>query len=223
MKLVNAEYGLDIDFKENEVYVVIIEHPIILSEIIDEIYRQSNGGDGNFVISENDKLLTFNKEIALILEPFTINCNDKRILTRLYQELKTQVDEYMSEETMNLNSIIYDYLDKATLKVPYLTTYKLDFDIAGLFKLLDVELECIEESLFEKIINYVKAITQLCGFKYVIFLNLKNFLTINELKSLYEFAFYNKISLILLESSLHTIVQGEKTCIIDKDRCLIYC
>ena len=223
MKLVNADFGLGIEFKENEVNVIVIEHPVVLSEVIREIYKQSNGGDGNFILSDKDTLFTFNKEIALILEPFTINCNEKRILTRLYQELKTQIDEYMSEETMHLNTKIIDYIDKVTLKVPYLTSFKLDFDITGLFKLLDVELERIEESLFDRIINYLKAITQLCDFKFVIFLNIKTFLSIEEIKALYEFAYYYKINLVLIENSLHTIISGEKVYIIDKDKCLIDC
>lgn len=222
MKLVNANYGIELELKENIINILVIENPAILSAVITEMYKQSNGEDGCFVLSEKEKLFKFSKEVVLILEPFSINCNEKKIITKLYQELKIQIDEYMSEETMQLYSRIVDYLDKATLKIPYFTTFQLDFDITGLFKLSGVELECNEQSLCENIITYLKAITQLCGYRIIVLLNLKAFLSIEEIKSLYEFAFYNKIDLILIESVLHTTIQGENICIIDKDMCVIH-
>lgn len=222
MKLLNANYGIEFELNENEVNVLVVENPAVLSSIISELYKQSNGQDGNFVLSDKEKLFKFGKEIALVLEPFSINCNERRIVTKLYQELKTQIDEYMIEETVQLYSKIVDYLDKVTQKVPYLTTFQLDFDITGLFKLLDVELESSDYSLCENIIAYMKALAQLCGYQIMIFLNLKMFLSIEEIMSLYEFAFYNKIDLILIESTMHTTLQTEKTCIIDKDMCVIY-
>jgi len=206
---------------ENIVNVLVIENPHALSSIMKELLKQSKGDDGSFILSEKEKLYKLSKEIALLLEPFTIDCNEKRILTKLYQELKIQVDENMSEETMELNAKIIDYLDKVTMTVPYLTTFQLEYDVLGLFKLLGVGLEYNETSLCENIISYLKALSQLCGYRTIVFLNLKSFLSSNDIMYLYEFAFYNKLNLILIENTLHKVLQNEKTCIIDKDMCVI--
>lgn len=221
MRMANMNYGIELEFKENAVNVLVVEHPQTMSRIITELFQQCQGEDGNFVLSNKDKLYKINKEITLILEPFSVNCNERKIITKLYEELKIRIEETMIEETAELNSKIINYLEKITMEVPYITTFQFEYDIKGLFKLLSVELEDKGESLCENIINYLKVLNQLCKSKIFIFLNLKSFLSSSEIMSLYEFVFYNKINLVLIENNVYSRIKGEETYIIDKDMCII--
>ena len=56
MKLVNVKYNLNIDIKENEITVLILEKPEIRYQIVKELYYQGLGLDGWFVLFENDKI-----------------------------------------------------------------------------------------------------------------------------------------------------------------------
>ena len=221
MRITNINYGIELELRENIVNVLVVEHPQTMSQIIAELFQQCEGDDGNFVLSNKDKLYKINKEITLILEPFSINCNERKNIIRLHEELKNQIEETMIEETLELNSRIISYLEKITMKVPYMTTFQFKYDIKGLFKLLRVELEHEGTSLCENIINYLKALNQLCNSEIFIFLNLKSFLSSSEIMSLYEFAFYNKINLVLIENTVYNKMEGEEIYIIDKDMCII--
>ena len=126
MKLVNVNYGIELKLEENIVNVLVVEHSQILSQIINELYQQCKEGGGDFVLSRKEKIYKINKEMALILEPFTINCNERKIVTRLYEELKLQIDETMIEETVEFNSKIIEYIENVTMKVPYMTTFQFE-------------------------------------------------------------------------------------------------
>ena len=51
MRLINAEWNLDVQFKENMVNQVVIEEPQIYVAILSELYAQINGGEGKFLLS----------------------------------------------------------------------------------------------------------------------------------------------------------------------------
>lgn len=61
----------------------------------------------------------------------------------------------------------------------------------------------------------------LCGCNICVFVNLKTFLSKKDLQHLYEFANYQKMYLVLMESCEREKIDGEKTFIIDKDECII--
>ena len=85
MKLIERELGLEIELKENIVSVVIIENVSLRSSIIKEIYLQSAGEkDGKWLLVENEKSYDLSKEAQVILEPFSLELNSKKMKTKLY-------------------------------------------------------------------------------------------------------------------------------------------
>ena len=87
MKLVCSEYGLEIELEENKVQVLLIEKQEIALAMTESLWRQSNGGAGIFILSAADKIHNIAKEVCVILNLFDINCNDRKILNKLYQEI----------------------------------------------------------------------------------------------------------------------------------------
>ena len=111
MKLVNKFYNLEIEFIENQVTVITIENPEAYSKIVGAIWNQVNGDEGDFVLSEREKIKNISKEVDCIINPFSLDCNNKKIVTHLYQELKTQADNTMQDELSLLNVNIMGFLD----------------------------------------------------------------------------------------------------------------
>lgn len=106
MKLVHAEYGIEIELKENQISVLVVESPEKLSELIQELYLSKQGGEGKFLLSEADKLLNMGKFLELVVNPFAIDVNEKRIVQKLYQEIESQVQEQLVLETAEIHSLI---------------------------------------------------------------------------------------------------------------------
>ena len=147
--------------------------------------------------------------------------NEKKILTNLYQELQGQANDCFFNEGLELNSKILVYLENILNKVPYSLEYNVDFDVNFLLKMYGVRVQCYGESLLEKIIEYVRIMSQICNVRTMVFVGLKQYLDIMELRQLYEFVFYEKINLVIIEA-IHSVgISGEKCWILDKDLCII--
>lgn len=220
MKLVNSKYNLNIEWEENKSTTLIVEKKDNMLNIINNLINQLAGQEGDFVLSDEVKV-KWEKQVDFILEPFTINFNNKKILSKLYEQMfdisKDEIEDYNS-----INNVIINAIDKVTQRVEYNNiVYNLDFDWKNIYKLYDVKIGEDYENLFEKIEEYIKIIADVLHIKLVIFLNLKEYLSKIELENIQRICFYKKMNLLLLESEEREKIENEKTFIIDKDRCLI--
>lgn len=221
MKLVNKFYNIEIELKENQVTVIAVENPEAYSKCVGDIWNQVSGNEGDFILSECDKLKNISKEVDCIINPFSLDCSNKRIVTRLYQELKLQADNLMQEEVSMLNANIIEFIDKLLLSVPYNTTYELDIDISNLLKLYNVGIETKAQRLVDVIVEYFKVMSKLCNVNIFVFIDLKHYLSKEHLEQLYQELFYLKIYLVIIEPIQTERLQNEKYWIVDKDLCII--
>lgn len=122
---------------------------------------------------------------------------------------------------MEINGVLIDYLEKLMNGVPYHLTFDLDLDIGSILKGYNVLMEDTDCSLLEKLMEYMRAMSQICHIRSFVCVNLKSFFSKEELKYLYEFAVYEKINIIVIESIQSEALIGEKGWILDKDLCII--
>lgn len=221
MKLIYGNYGIDLSLEENWITTLVVENPEVMSDILRDIHRQIEGEEGGWLLSEKGKIFTIDKIGVVVDNPLVVDCNEKRVLTKLYKELSEQANTSMYEECMQANSHIVTFLEELFDKVPYHLDMELDLDIPSLLKVYGVKIETDGVGVLDALIDYIRAISSICGIKVVWMLNLKQFLTIEEVQYLYEFCFYEKIYLINLEGQKNYSLEQEKCIIIDKDLCVI--
>lgn len=201
MRLVSAKYGIDMEIRENMVNVLVVEAPDIFSRVIEELMCQIEGEPGTFILSEQDVIKTISKNADMIVNPFRVDCNEKRIQQKLFQELSVIMNESFGERTVYLQGQIISYLEELLQKVPYPLDFDVEGSMPGLLKMCHVEVVNQGDTLVEKIVNYMKALRQFCAIKVIFAVNLKLYLTLTELMELYKFVFYEKISLMLYHFS----------------------
>ena len=221
MKLLHKEYGFELDIFENSISVLIIENAVAYAKIINDLWKQSNGDEGGFSLLEDDKTRSIAKDVECIINPFALSCNNKKIITKLYHELKDIALDKMQQETIDLNANLVSYIENLTQTVPYPINFHLDFDVSAILKSYNVILTEEYESLLEKIIEYIKVCRHICNIGIYFFVNLKCFLSEKEIFDLYEFAFYEKIKIVLFESIPNKTMDDEKVWILDQDLCII--
>ncbi|MBR4026754.1 MAG: type II-A CRISPR-associated protein Csn2 [Lachnospiraceae bacterium] len=190
--------GIDIFFEENKVNVLVIENPIIYTKFLENLMSQIE--NGFILLSEGEKRLQIHKCTSIIHSPLCIDLNNKKILSYLYKEMKELSSENFFEKE-NVNSTIISYLEELIIKVPYPVTLDLNLDEMSLYKLYNVRIEIEELTLMEKIIYYIQLEKMLCKTQLLVFVNLKAFFSSEQLQEIYKMAFYNKISILLLEFS----------------------
>lgn len=221
MKAIYAKYGIELSLEENRIITLVVENPKVMSDMLRDIFRQINGEEGGWILSENDKIFPLEKTGVLLDNPLTADCNEKKILTKLHKELSEQAKTSLYEECTQVNFHIVDFLEKLFATVPYHLEMELDVDVAGLLKLYGVKIESDGADVLENLIDYLRAISSICNIHVVWILNLKQFLTEEQVDQLYEFCFYEKIYLINLEGQKNYSLKQEKCVIIDKDLCVI--
>lgn len=221
MKLVNVDYQLEILLKENEVNILVVENPYAYTSLVQSIWKQCEGINGKWILSKQDISLNIPKSMKCIINPFSININEKSIITKLYQELKYLSDENFLIESNHLNSQIVQFIDQLTNSTSYPLIFNTDYNVTNLLKLYDVKLDTTGDSFLERIVEYLKVMNQICHINIFVFVGIKQYLSEEELQQLYEFIFYEKIYLILFESKQYKILDNENIFIIDKDLCII--
>lgn len=221
MKFVNSLWNINLQLKENVFNVLVIENQNAMAQIIYELSEQYNGNDGNFILSDNNNLLKFNNLISLVLNPFFINCNEKKIISKLHSQLYDLANDIYYEKTKTLESDIINYLNILIDFLPYDLIFNYEFDIISLFKLQTVKLDQNLLSLTDKILNYIKVCADLTDIKLIIFINLKSFVNEFELLEIYKISSYCKINLLLIENLQRCKMNNECITIIDSDMCLI--
>ena len=84
-----------------------------------------------------------------------------------------------------------------------------------------VKIEENTGTLFSRLIDYMKLISSYIGAKILTLVNIKSYLSENELIELYQSVSYNKIQLLLIESVERKLLSNEDVCIVDSDKCII--
>lgn len=222
MKFIYPEYGIELELVENQVNVLVAESPHFFSHLVQIFYEEKQSGTGRLVLSEKDKILPLSKTMEIIVNPFCIDPNERRIMQKLYQELCAETQEaFFYKDMENFNSCIVSYLEELSVSVPYHVTFDIEENVPNLFKAYNVRLETDGVSLLERLAEYLKLLHQLCKIQVIIFVNLKTYFSQDELEELYKFAFYEKLFLVLIENREKPKLKEEKVCIIDADGCII--
>lgn len=221
MKLVNAELFLEIDIQENMPAVLVLESPDMMTLVVKELYDISYAKEGNFVLSLDNKVLSIEKTAEIIINPFNVDFNTRKIQSKLYEELIEGGNIYVEEKSM-IQSLTIDYLDKLIQNVSYeMITSNIELDLLRLFKMYDVRLEPQCNSILETLIEYTKVLSRLLRKKFLILINICNYLDVDAVKELARMCAYQKLNLLFIEHREIDFQFPVKTYIIDKDKCLI--
>lgn len=224
MKLVERELGLVIELKENVVSVIIVENVACRLPIIEGLYSHIMGKDGRWLLVENEKNYELNKNVEMILEPFSIEFNNRKMKTKLYQDIKTISQDGCFSQGLELHSHICNYLENLLERIPYPVKYEEDWNISKLLNAYGVEFVEDCDGICEKLFNYIKLINQVYGIRIFITVNIKQYLTKEQICGLYKLAMYSKIQLILVEfNMLDEKFDCEEIYVLDKDNCIIMC
>lgn len=200
----------------------IIESPELFTKYLYELCTQIGGAEGGFVLSEADKEMDIAKVVEVITNPLTIDINDKKILSKIYSELQRLAnDETMYLKTREIIANLQEYFYE--LEHNYETTLLIedDIELPALFKVLGVKVENESLSYFEKLIQYIKLQKNILNKKLIVLVNIRSFLSNEQLEQLFLFVRHNEIKLLLYESMQRDFTESTKKYIIDIDQCEI--
>lgn len=222
MKFVYPVADLSIDIEEYVINTVIIENPKLFYSLSEDLYNQINGSDGVAVLSSNNVPIQMSKKAVIITQfiPFTIN--QKELTNKLYAILKKTA--LSDEKYLFTNSILSD-IEKYLFNIfgDFNSEFELkpNMDITSILKMFDVKFSEENLSLSEKVLNYMLNMTEYTGKDFFITLNIRSYISTDEIKLLYETLIGHNIKLLAIEQKEHILLDCEKRVIIDNDMCVI--
>ena len=111
MKLVNARLGLELEFLENQVLNLTIESPERFSEVVFQLSKQVEGEVGLFILSNAEKELLLEKKAVVIANPLGVTCDEKRIVSQIYNNLSDMISSDYSEEYAVVIQQIFQFVE----------------------------------------------------------------------------------------------------------------
>lgn len=218
MKLVHPDLQYQFCLEYADGCEWIIESPELLAKYVGELICQTEGGGGNFVLSEEGKELSIPKNVEVIVNPFTLNVNDKKILSKLYSELAVlAAGEAMYLDTQQIKHNIQNYFFELEQLSSFVLESDSEIDVTAILKAIGVKIEHTATDFFENMISYIKLVTELLGKKIIVMVNIRSYITDKQLEELWKTAVYCEVSLILIENKQWDFSNTKNRYIIDKD------
>lgn len=222
MKLAHPDMEQKIIWSEQKECEWIIESPVIFTAYLQELCIQNEGGEGKFVLSNGDICLDMVKDVEIVIDPMNLNINDKKVLTKVYSELKNiAYDETTYLKTQQLISNLRQYFWELEYKSSVALDIDEEVDIQMIFKTLGVKIEEKEYAFWENIIIYIKTVSEVLRKKVLVLVNIRSFITDAQLEELLDCAVYNEIRILFIESAQRTCNHRIKRYIIDDIGCEI--
>lgn len=222
MKIAHIDLKNTIDIKTNQPCEWIIEAPEVFAKYVQELLNQKNGVDGNFTFSADGKICDISKKVEIILNPFAVDINEKRIINKLYTQLgEIAYTETFYMQTQEVLQQIYRYVLQLEHESRHMLSLDENIDLNALFKATGVKHEVFEGNFFETLCRYMKVVSEVLGTKLIVCINLRSYLKDEQLEALIADICYEDFGLLLIENQERSCLHGVNRCIIDKDLCEI--
>ena len=222
MRLACPEYDLNYLFEENKATEFLIDSPDKYQEIISKLIAQFNGEDDSFVFSENDKELKLDKIADIILSPFQIENNNRKILAKIYQESIKEQQATNSELIQQLQSYMERFVIEICEHSDYALTYDSNPEVVDVLKMFNVHVDDSEIDLAERIISYIKLSHRVLNVSLFVFAGLRAYFTDDVLDQILQTLSYEKVCVLLIERYDSKLLEHENRIILDRDDCIIY-
>ncbi len=162
-----------------------------------------------FTVWDGDVELRPASAIMLVESPLSLPWDDRALMGEVVKRLEREFleDEDLRRDIEALDAALSARLLRLGLGLNSDYGFALEWDLKRYLKFRGFGTGVQEpQSLLDNLLNFLSlALDAGCG-KVISFVNLKTFLTENELKALYEYVFYSKLSVLLLENKADGMV-----------------
>lgn len=208
----------DLELDNDKIQAIEIENKRYFYRLVKDIYSICSGE-----VVEDICLLCDDKEIAglnrfkIFVNFFDFNLNSKKYVNDILKYVVNSISEVNREMLLKQYKKIVDIYKKVLNDIDLPLTIESELDIETVTKLMKINIDLkndLLESLF--VLIDLENIFQLKN--VLIFINLKQYLTKEELEELYKYAIYNDVPLLLIDSqSYGTTLTREKKLIVDEN------
>lgn len=171
--------------------------------------------DESLKIFDQDLEINCSNKVKILFDYFNIDFSDKKYTTKLIDLVRSKFDEIETQKILSEFKKISKLLEKNIGEVDLPITTQNDFDIESVLKFMKLTIQA-STSLLDNLFLLIDVESIFHLNYFLIFVNLKSYLTTNELNELYKYALYHEIPILLIDNCNYGItLDNEKKLIID--------
>ncbi len=165
------------------------------------VYQLLNGeGEGNFCLVDDGIMVEdINKYFEIIVNPFSIKLDDKKLVNAFYKELSAQIvaDDEVYSEIINKVSEIQNLLESVESDLDF--EIETNENIADILKYFNVSIKKEGNTLLDNLYQYIDLYSRWIKGNMLLFFNCLSLLDDNAIKELHKYAKYHNISIFFVE------------------------
>lgn len=224
MKLMYQDSILDFEIFHNKVTVISFEDRKVFRRMVTELDVQCDGGEGPWILNDNDKAFSIDKYSHIILNPLYVDVNSKTLLTKLQNQLSKEA-LLMTEEVADIVNRLHAFYYSLEFGYPLSIQHKLEIGTAELIKLGSFNFEFNRKGDVMDLMSYIEVVDTLLSPMLYIMVNLDLVLNDDEINVFYQNILSRQLRLVCLTTGSLNKEKLDKSLIngyiLDNDFCAI--
>lgn len=224
MKLMYQDSILDFEISNDKVTVISFEDCKVFRRMVTELDIQCDGGEGPWILNDNDKAFSIDKYSHIILNPLYVDVNSKTLLTKLQNQLSKEA-LLMTEEVADIVNRLHAFYYSLEFGYPLSIQHKLEIGTAELIKLGSFNFEFNRKGDIMDLMSYIEVVDTLLSTMLYIVVNLDLVLNDDELNVFYQNILSRQLRLVSLTTGFLNKEKLDKSLIngyiLDNDFCVI--
>lgn len=216
MKITVSYLENNIEINNENINVLEIENKKIFFRLINDLNQICNGN-----VIEEIKTFIDDKEVSIINKVNVISDYFNIDFSRYMLSINKLINENLKGNSDKSLLLLYKKLIQkynsiiSTVDLPIMVNN--DVTIESLTKLLKLKIN-YKNSIIENLFSIIELERSFKSSKFIVFVNLKQYLDDNELKELYKYSIYNNVNIILIDSQCYGCSHDfEKKLIVDNN------
>ena len=217
---------INVNYLENEidivpdcVFAIEIENKKYFYRLTHELYNIYQGIVSNEITlyDDSNQEITGTNKIKIFINYFDFQLDSKKYINDIYKNIENNISEENKMKLINEYKKIISLYKRALNEIDLPICINPDFDVESLTKLLKIKLE-IKNEILDNLLLIIDLENALNRKNILFFINLKQYLTNDELLELYKYSIYRQIPIVLIDSQNYgTSIKYEKKLIIDSE------
>ena len=224
MKLMYQDSTLDFEVSSDKVTVISFENCKVFRRMVTELDIQCDGGDGPWILNDNNKAFNLDKYGHIILNPLYVDINSKALLTKLQNQLSKEA-LLMTEEVADIVNRLHAFYYSLEFGYPLSIQHKLEISTAELIKLGSFNFKFNRTGDIMDFMSYIEVVDTLLSPMVYIMVNLDLVLNDDEINAFYLNMLSRQLRLVCLTTGSFDKENLDKSLIngyiLDNDFCVI--
>ncbi|MGD1818260.1 MAG: type II-A CRISPR-associated protein Csn2 [Pleomorphochaeta sp.] len=223
IRLVNEPLDLFIDNVDITFNILVIESKTLLYNIIQDLNNQINNEYGDFVLSIDDTPIEIKDNLELIINPFNIDINNKKVLLAIQKLAMVEAkNEIHYSKTNRIISLIEEYAQNIAFTFNGNIAPKTEITSDNIIKMINYQVDTFSTNFYENLFEYLLNSNKYLNIQVFCFINLFNYLENDQIDELINSCINYDIHVIFIEASdINYKNNNCKKIIIDSDFCQI--